>query len=394
MKKSPATRAVHGRRDPQHLSSAYPIYQSASFAVENSDEYDRYLRGEEEFYIYSRQHNPTVRNVEEKLAALENAEDGALFASGMAAITSAILSVVKAGSAIAAPRQLFGTTFRFLNNVLPRFGVATEFFDDEALYDLHHHAPEARLVYFETPINPHCRCLSIEQVVAAARETGAVTIMDNTFASPVNQNPLDYGVDMVVHSATKYIGGHGDIIAGAVAGSRAHMKAVRDQRTMFGGCINAQDAFLLDRSLKTLEMRVKQQNANAQALAEFFADERRVQRVYYPGLPDSPGHAVAKKQMRGFGGMLCVELESLEAAKIFCDALEVGLNATSLGSVETLVSIPVLTSHAFMDDDELRAAAVTPGMVRISAGVEAVEDLIADFRQALARIPDAAHVPH
>jgi cystathionine beta-lyase/cystathionine gamma-synthase len=394
MKKSRSTRAIHGRRDPQYRGSTFPIYQSATFAVKNSDEYDRYLRGEEEFYIYSRQHNPTVRNVEEKLAALENGEDGALFASGMAAITSSILSVVQAGDTIAASKALFGTTYRFLLSLAARFGVTTVFLDDDDLYELHRHVPQAKLVYFETPINPTCKCLSIERVVAAAREAGAVTMMDNTFASPINQNPIDFGVDIVVHSATKYIGGHGDLVAGAAVGSKAHMKAARDQRTMFGGCLNPQEAFLLDRSLKTLEMRVKQQNANALALAQFFADEPRVQRVFYPGLPDSPGHEVAKVQMRGFGGMLCIELESLDAAKAFCDALEVGLNATSLGSVETLASIPVLTSHAFMSDDELRAAGVTPPMVRISAGVEAIDDLIADFKQALARIEHAAHVHH
>lgn len=394
MKRAKSTRAIHGRRDPLYRSSAYPIYQSAGFAVSRSDDYDRYLRGEEEFYIYSRIHNPTVRNVEEKLAALENAEDGALFASGMAAITSAILSVVQAGDTVAASKSLFGTTLRFLDRAARRFGIDTIFLDDEALYQLPRRAPGAKLVYFETPVNPHCRCLSIERVAAAARETGAVTIIDNTFASPINQNPIDFGVDIVVHSATKYIGGHGDIVAGAAVGSKAHIKAVRDQRTMFGGCINAQDAFLLDRSLKTLEMRVQQQNANALALAEFFAHEQRVQRVYYPGLPDSPDHETAKAQMRGFGGMLCIELDSLDAAKAFCDSVQVAVNATSLGSIETLVSIPVLNSHAFLNDDELRAAGVTPGMVRISAGVEDTDDLIEDFKQALTRIAHAPQIHH
>jgi cystathionine beta-lyase/cystathionine gamma-synthase len=391
MKRAKATRAIHGRRDGQYRSSVYPIYQSASFAVQDSDEYDKYLRGEEEFYIYSRQHNPTVRNVEERLAALENAEDGALFASGMAAITSAILSVVQAGDTVAALKSLYGTTYRFLKQVAPRLGIQTVFLDDDQLYQLHRHVPEAKLVYFETPINPTCRCLSIERVVEAAREMGAATIMDNTFASPINQNPMDYGVDIVVHSATKYMGGHGDVVAGAAAGSKARMNAAREQRTMFGGCLNPQEAFLLDRSLKTLEMRVKQHNANALALAEFFAQERNVRQVYYPGLPDSPDHAIAEAQMRGFGGMLCIELASLDAAKTLCDSLEVALNATSLGAVETLVSIPVLTSHAFMSDDELRAAGVTPGMVRISAGVEDINDLITDFKQALTQYATQVH---
>ncbi len=390
MKKAKSTRAIHGRRDPHYRGSAYPIYQSAGFAVEKSDDYERYLRGEEDFYIYSRIHNPTVRNVEEKLAQLENAEDSVLFASGMAAITSAILSVVKAGNTIAASQYLFGTTLRFLDKVLPRFGIQTIFLDQNDLYHLEQHIPDAKLVYFETPINPTCKCLDIEQVVAAARQTGAVTLVDNTFASPINQNPIDFGVDIVVHSATKYIGGHGDIVAGAAVGSKARMKAVRDQRTIFGGCINAQDAFLLDRSLKTLAMRVERQNVNALALAQFFAAEG--QRVYYPGLPDSPDHAAAKAQMHGFGGMLCIELDTLDAAKAFCDAVGVAVNATSLGSIETLVSIPVLNSHAFLNDDELRAAGVTPGMVRISAGVEAIDDLIDDFKQALTKVRHAAQV--
>jgi cystathionine beta-lyase/cystathionine gamma-synthase len=394
MKKAKSTRAIHGRRDPQYRGSAYPIYQSAGFAVNTSDDYERYLRGEEDFYIYSRIHNPTVRNVEEKLAQLENAEDGVLFASGMAAITSAILSVVKAGNTIAASQYLFGTTLRFLDRVLPRFGIQTVFLDDDDFYQLQQHVPDAKLVYFETPINPTCKCLDIRRVVTAAREIGAVTMLDNTFASPINQNPIDFGVDMVVHSATKYIGGHGDIVAGAAMGSKAHMKAVRDQRTMFGGCVNAQDAFLLDRSLKTLAMRIQQQNTNALALAQFFADERRIQKVYYPGLPDSPDHAIAKAQMHGFGGMLCIEFDSLDAAKMFCDSVDVAVNATSLGSIETLVSIPVLNSHAFLNDDELRAAGVTPGMVRISAGVEAIDDLIADFKQALVRTENAPQVHH
>ncbi len=176
--------------------------------------------------------------------------------------------------------------------------------------------------------------------------------------------------------------------------SKERLKPLRDHRTIFGGAVNAQDAFLVDRSLKTLKLRVEQHNANALALAQFFADDRRVQRVYYPGLADSPDYEVAKAQMRGFGGMLCIEFESLDAAKAFCDALEVGLNATSLGSAETLVSIPVLTSHAFMGDDELRAAGVTPGMVRISAGLEDIDDLIADFKQALTRIEHAPQVHH
>jgi cystathionine beta-lyase/cystathionine gamma-synthase len=381
-----STRAIHGRRDTSYRGGVYPIYQTTTFAVERSEDYDRYIRGEEDFYIYSRYHNPTVRNVEEKLAKLENGEDALMFSSGMAAITSAILAFVQSGDLVAASRRLYGVTYRFLRDVAPKYGIRAVFLDDDDLYRVDQVAPNAKLVYFETPINPTSAVVSIPQVVAAAQQIGAISMMDNTFASPINQNPLDFGVDVVVHSATKYIGGHSDVMAGAVITSKALMKGVRDNLKMFGGCINPLDAYLLDRSLKTLKVRVEGQNANALKLAEFFCAERKVRRVYYPGLPSSPAYAIARQQMHGFGGMLCVELDSLDAAKSLCDSLQVALNATSLGGVETLVSIPVLSSHINMSDDELRAAGVAPGMVRISVGLEDADDLIADFQAALAAI--------
>ena len=204
----------------------------------------------------------------------------------------------------------------------------------------------------------------------AARKAGAITIMDNTFASPINQNPIDLGVDIVVHSATKYIGGHSDIMAGAAAASTKLARVIRETMKAFGGCINPIDAYMLDRSLKTLKVRVEQQNRIAQRLAEFFMRQRKVLQVFYPGLPSSKSYKVAKRQMTGFGGMLCIELADLESAKKFCDSLEIALNATSLGGVETLVSIPVLTSHIKMSSEELKAAKVTEGMVRISVGIE------------------------
>lgn len=383
-----STRAIHGRRDKSFRGGVYPIYQTTTFAVERSQDYDRYIAGEEEFYIYSRYHNPTVRNVEERLARLENAEDAMLFSSGMAAITSAILAFVKAGDTIAASQRLYGVTYRFMRDVLPKYGVCTVFLPDEDLYSVDQKVPNAKLVYFETPINPTSDCVSIEQVVGAARKLGAVTMMDNTFASPINQNPLDFGVDVVAHSATKYIGGHSDVMAGAVMTSKAFIKGIRDNLKFFGGCVNPLDAYLLDRSVKTLKVRVEAHNANAQKLAEFFCTQPTVRRVFYPGLPSSPAYAIAKEQMHGFGGMLCIELASLDDAKTFCDTLQLALNATSLGSVETLVSIPVLSSHINMSDDELSAAGVTPGMVRISVGLEDADDLMADFAAALNGIPN------
>ncbi len=387
MKKSKSTQMIHGRKDKTYLGANYPIYQSTTFAVSKSDEYDKYINGsDEEFFMYSRYSNPTVRNVEEKIAALENAEDAVLFSSGMAAITTAILSLVEKNETVVAQRRLYGMAYRFLRDIAPKFGIDVHFVDEDRLYALNHEFSKVKVVYFETPINPTTDCISISKTVKAARKAGAITIMDNTFASPINQNPIDLGVDIVVHSATKYIGGHSDIMAGAAAASTKLARVIRETMKAFGGCINPIDAYMLDRSLKTLKVRVEQQNRIAQRLAEFFMRQRKVLQVFYPGLPSSKSYKVAKRQMTGFGGMLCIELADLESAKKFCDSLEIALNATSLGGVETLVSIPVLTSHIKMSSEELKAAKVTEGMVRISVGIEDIDDLILDFKNALAQI--------
>ncbi len=384
---SKSTQAIHGRKDKTYLGANYPIYQSTTFAVAKSDDYDKYISGDdEEFYMYTRYSNPTVRNVEEKLASLENAEDAILFSSGMAAITTAVLSFVGKNDAIVAQRQLYGMAYRFLRDIAPRFGIEVNFVDEDQLYNLSKDVANVKLVYFETPINPTTDCVSIARTVKAAKKAGALTIMDNTFASPVNQNPIDFGIDIVVHSATKYIGGHSDIMAGAAVSTKEFIHTIRETMKAFGGFINPIDAYMLDRSLKTLKVRVDQQNRTAQRLAEFFLRQRKITEVFYPGLPSSNTYKVAKRQMSGFGGMLCIQLPNLEAAKKFCDNLEIALNATSLGGVETLVSIPVLTSHIKMTREELKAARVSEGMVRISVGIEDADDLLLDFKHALAQI--------
>ncbi len=387
MTTSKSTQAIHGRKDKTYLGANYPIYQSTTFAVAKSDDYDRYISGDdEEFYMYTRYSNPTVRNVEEKIAALENAEDAVLFSSGMAAITTAILSSVGKGDTVVAPCRLYGMAYRFLRDIAPKFGIEVHFVDESQLYNFSDDIPKAKIVYFETPINPTTDCVSIDKTVKAARDVGALTIMDNTFASPINQNPIDFGVDIVVHSATKYIGGHSDIMAGAAVSTKGRIHIIRETMKAFGGCINPIDAYMLDRSLKTLKVRIEQQNRTAQRIAEFFLRQKKVTAVFYPGLPSSKNYRIAKRQMSGFGGMLCIELADLKSAKKFCDCLEIALNATSLGGVETLVSIPVLTSHIKMTPEELKAAKVTEGMVRISVGLEEVDDLILDFKNALAQI--------
>jgi len=381
-----ATDTIHGTRDSSQRSVTYPIYQTAAFAVESSDGYAHINDYNADAFFYSRYDNPTLRQVSEKLARLEHAEDCLLFASGMNAITTVFLGLLRTGDTLVASRALYGGTVTFLRDYAPRFGINVVLLDTEELYEAEKYVPEAKVIYFETPVNPRCDCLSIQRVVAAANRIGALVVKDNTFASPINQTPLDFGVDLVIHSATKYLGGHSDITAGAVMGRHELMKTVFSARKVFGGTTSPHDAFLLDRSLKTLELRMAQHNTSALALAQFFEHQPKVQQVFYPGLPSSPDYAVACEQMRGFGGMLCIALENLDAAKTLCDHLQIGLNVAHLGTAETLVSIPVLTSHSMLNAEELKKAGLTPGMVRISVGLENTDDLVADFAQALNHI--------
>lgn len=387
----PDTDAIHGRSDQTYRSAVYPIYQTSTFGVEHTADYNRFFQDSEpDFYIYTRGSNPTIRNVEERMAKLEHADDCLIFTSGMAAVTASIMSQVQAGGTVVASRPLYGGTYNFLMNILPRYGVKTVILDPDELYDLSAHVPDADVVYFETPGNPTCICLSIPRIVEAAQKVGAVTIIDNTFASPINQTPLDLGVDIVLHSVTKYIAGHSDVIAGAIMAGQQYMEAIGEMRGVFGGCISPFDAFLLDRSLKTLPVRVRQHNINTQRIAEFFTTQPQIKQVYYPGLPGTDDHAIASEQMHGFGGMLAIELADQETAMAFCDSLKLALNAVSLGGVETLVTLPAMSTHSRVDEDEKRVARVTGATVRLSIGLEDVDDLIADFEQALAAIAPVA----
>ena len=385
--KGVATRAIHGRQDHSFLSAVYPIYQTSTFGVEHSEDYaDFFVNGDIESYVYTRVNNPTVRNAEERLATLEQTDDAILFASGMAAVTASILSVVQSGDLVVASRPVYGGTQHFLADIAPKFGIEVRFLANEELYNLERYAPEAKVVFFETPANPTIMCISIPDVVAAAQRVGAITIVDNTFASPINQLPSLLGVDIVMHSVTKYLGGHTDIIGGAVCTSEKFIGAVREQLIVFGGCTTPMNAFLLERSLKTLPMRMKVHNTNAQIVAEFFEADARIQQVYYPGLKSSPDYEIASRQMMGFSGMMAIDLIDDEAAKIFADSLRLGFNAVSLGGVETLITIPALSTHAGVSEEEKKIARVTPSTVRISVGLEDVDDLIADFEQALSQI--------
>jgi len=395
-----ATRAVHGNKLYAYQGPvALPIYQTSTYRFQSSEDAIRYAKGDDTVYVYTRYHNPTVNEVEETLAAMENAEAAALFASGMAAISTALLAVTRAGEEIVSTPALYGGTYRFFRDELPKLNIGVKYVEPnklESLKDLI--TPKTSVVYFETPTNPTLSIVDIAELVRYTRQAEKrigrkVTIMsDNTFASIVNQDPFSFGVDVVVQSATKYLGGHSDILSGVVLGSKEFIKAVKTSAKYYGGCADPFAAFLLHRSLKTFELRVRRQNENAMALAQALERHKRVRRVLYPGLPSHPHHAIARKQMTGYGGMVTIEVKPskkllpVEAAVKVCDNLRVAVNAMSLGGVETLVSIPVYSSHVHMSDAELKKHGVTPGMIRISVGVEGIDDLIADFEQALAVI--------
>jgi cystathionine beta-lyase/cystathionine gamma-synthase len=395
-----ATRAIHGTKVYPHQGPvSLPIYQTSTYRFESSDDAIRYAKGDDSVYVYTRYHNPTVHDVEERLALMENAEAAALFASGMAAISTAILAVTKAGEEIVSTPALYGGTYRFFRDELPKLKIGVKYADPTKLSDLKRLiTPKTSMVYFETPTNPTLDIVDIAELVRYARQAEKnvgrtiYLMIDNTFASILNQNPFAFGVDVLVESATKYLGGHSDIMSGVVLGTKEYITKVKTSAKYYGGCADPFAAFLLYRSLKTFELRVQRQNENALALATALEKHRKVNRVLYPGLPSHPKHHIAKKQMTGFGGMVTIEVKPskkllpVEAAVRVCDNLKVAINAMSLGGVETLVSIPVYSSHVFMSDAELKRHGVTPAMIRISVGVEAIDDLIADFEQALALI--------
>lgn len=394
-KTSLATRAIHGKKlYPYKGTVATPIHQTSTYRFANSHDAVRYSQGDPTVYVYSRYHNPSVEDVEEKLAEMNEAESAVLFASGMAAISTAILSIVKTGDEIISTPALYGGTYRFFRDVLPQFGVTVKYVSADALGEIAALAtPRTRLFFCESPTNPTVGIVDLYKAVAevkkAEKKRGVkiVTMIDNTFASCLHQSPFKIGFDLIAESATKYIGGHSDVLAGAVIGSRKHVAPVRQIAKYLGGCADPFAAFLLSRSLKTFELRVQRQTENAMELAKALEKEPKVLRVLYPGLKSHPQHAIAKKQMSGYGAMLLAEVKGgVKGAAAVCDALNVAVNAMSLGGVETLVSIPVYSSHVNMSDAELKMHGVTPGMIRISVGAEGIDDLIEDFRRALRKI--------
>ncbi len=394
-KTSLATRAIHGKKlYPYQGSVVTPIHQTSTYRFANSNDAVRYSQGDPTVYVYSRYHNPSVEDVEEKLAEMNEAEAAVLFASGMAAISTAILSIVKAGDEIISTPALYGGTYRFFRDVLPQFNVTVKYVNADSLGDISTLVTERTKLFFcESPTNPTVGIVDLYKAIAevkkAEKKSGAkiVTMIDNTFASCLHQSPFNIGFDLIVESATKYIGGHSDVLAGAVIGTTKDVKQVRQLAKYLGGCADPFAAFLLSRSLKTFELRVQRQTESAMKLAKALEKNANVLRVLYPGLKSHPQHKIALKQMSGFGAMMLVEVKGgVKGAAKVCDSLNVAVNAMSLGGVETLVSIPVYSSHVNMSEAELKQHGVTPGMIRVSVGAEGIEDLIEDFRQAIKKI--------
>jgi cystathionine beta-lyase/cystathionine gamma-synthase len=362
-----------------------PIYETTTFVFEDADAVRRYNQDGRGQYLYSRYANPTVVAVEEELASLDGADRALLFGSGMAATATAVLALLRTGDEIICGSAIYGGTFHLFNDFLERFGVTTRFISLEQLSDLERVIGErTRLVWFESPVNPTLRCVDIEQVARGCQARGVISVIDNTFASPINQRPLERGIDLVMQSATKYLNGHSDVTAGVVSGSAALVDDIELARRKLGGVLDPQPAYALGRSLKTLRVRVAHQNDSALQIARALEGLPGIARVLHPGLASHPDHALAARQMTGFGGMICLDLAGGEAAACRAfDRLRLVRRATSLGGVESICSLPVLTSHWGHDDEQLAAAGVTRGMMRVSIGLEDPAALLDDLRQAL-----------
>jgi cystathionine beta-lyase/cystathionine gamma-synthase len=390
----PETQAVHGGTDLEKRNAplSEPIYQTSTFQVTDSDEQ---VRATNTDMFYTRYGNPTHTAAEKRIAELEGADAALLFASGMNAITTSLLALLKSGDHIVAQRDIYGGVTKFLSTWLPKVGIETTFVDTTD-YEQHVRAirPNTKLLYLESPTNPTLRIVDLRKTAAIAREHGLISAIDGTFGTPINQRPAEFGIDLVLHSGTKYFGGHTDLICGVAAGRKDLIDTIRGTRTTLGGVMDPHAAFLLLRGIKTLAVRVERQNESALRVAEFLSQHPKVRSVNYPFLKGHPQRALAVEQMKGGGGVLSFEVEGTgEHAKRVSEALQLFSLAPSLGGAESLVSIPVLTSHAMISAEQRQKMGVTEQLIRLSVGIEHVDDLIADLDHALAvAVPEPRHV--
>ncbi len=364
-------------KDEQFKGAVSPLYMSSSYAFEDVSikRYPRYFN------------TPNQEALSIKIAALEHAEAALIFGSGMAAISTALMAFLKAGDHIVLQQTLYGGTYSLVTETFEKFGISYSFTKGWEIDDFEAQLKEnTKAIYIETPSNPLLTITDLTAIAKLCNNRGVVSIIDNTFASPVNQNPIDFGIDVVIHSATKYMGGHSDICAGAVAASEEHIERIFDLAKNFGGSLSDYTVWLLERSIKTMGLRVKAQNQNAQRMAEYLEQHEAINKVYYPGLQSHPNHTLAKAQMHGFGGMMSFELKEYLDAKKFRKHLKLIKSSMSLAGVESTVISPAETSHALMSAKIRAEQGIKDGLIRFSVGIEEPEDLISDLEQALSKV--------
>jgi methionine-gamma-lyase len=373
--------------DPQYGAHATPIYQTSTFVFKDAEQAAARFAGTEKGYIYMRvaPHTPTHAAFVEKIAALEGAETGLPFASGMAAITAVALAQLKKGDHLISSNVVYGSTYSLFASILPKFGVEVSFVDTTDLEKVKASLQQnTKMIFVETPANPTLCVCDIAEIAKLAREIGALSVVDNTFATPRFQQALPLGADVVVHSSTKYIGGHGVLLGGVVVGSDEFITSMKPIVHTTGGIMAPLEAWLCIRGLKTLHLRMEKHASNAMAVARFLEAHPKIEWVRYPGLPSHPQHAIAKKQMSGFGGMISFGVKGgLEAGRKLMNRVELCSLAVSLGTVDTLIQHPASMTHAAVPREVRLKVGITDGMVRLSIGVEEVEDIIADLEQAL-----------
>ena len=386
------TTAIHaGTLKNLYGTLAMPIYQTSTFIFDSAEQGGRRFALEEAGYIYTRLGNPTTTVLENKIAVLEEGEAGVAMSSGMGAISSTLWTVLKAGDHIVTDKTLYGCTFALMNHGLTRFGVEVTFVDTSNLDEVKNAMKKnTRVVYLETPANPNLKIVDLEALSKIAHTNpNTLVIVDNTFATPYMQKPLKLGADIVVHSVTKYINGHGDVIAGLVITNKELADQIRfvGLKDMTGAVLGPQDAYYIIRGMKTFEIRMERHCKNAKKVVEFLNKHPKIERVYYPGLETHPGHEIAKKQMKDFGAMISFELKGgFEAGKTLLNNLKLCSLAVSLGDTETLIQHPASMTHSPYTKEEREAAGITDGLVRLSVGLENVEDIIADLEQGLEKI--------
>ena len=393
----PSTQSVHGGapRDKGFHSMTTPIVQSATYAFKNTRKLIEFLDkkvygGELDREEYARYGNPSVWSVEKRIAHLEAADDAVVYPSGMSAVTSLFLTVLRPDTHIVMTDDCYRRTRQFCMTTLKKFGIETSIVpmgDDDAL-EAAIIPKKTRFIFTETPTNPYLRVADLERIAALGRRYRAMTLIDATFATPVNLRPLEYGIDFVMHSATKYLGGHNDILAGAIAGSRARVKALKDARGIFGNVIDPHQAYLLERGMKTLAVRVKHQNESAMKVASYLERHSKIERVFYPGLESHPDHSLAKAQMTGFGGVVSFEVAGgLETTSDFIDRLRIPYIAPSLGGVESLIEQPAYVSYYDLSRAERQQLGIGDNLVRFALGIEDADDIISDLEQSLQDAP-------